>query len=98
MNRYQNDGCQLLFRALLSLKNEEECAAFLEDLMTQKEIADIAQRMLVAKLLSEQVVYSKIVEETGASTATISRINRSYNYGTGGYRMILDRVEKESQK
>ncbi|MBQ9806255.1 MAG: hypothetical protein IJW49_07105 [Clostridia bacterium] len=98
MNKYQNDGCQLLFRALLALENEEDCAAFLEDLMTQKEIADVAQRLLVAKMLSEQVVYSKIVEETGASTATISRINRAYNYGTGGYRMILDRVEKESKK
>lgn len=98
MNKYQNDGCQLLFRALLALETEEDCAAFLEDLMTQKEIADVAQRMLVAKMLSEQVVYSKIVEETGASTATISRINRAYNYGTGGYRMILDRVEKESEK
>ena len=98
MNRYQNDGCQLLFRALLALKNEEDCAAFLEDLMTQKEIADVAQRLLVAKMLSEQVVYSKIVEETGASTATISRINRAYNYGTGGYRTILDRVEKESKQ
>lgn len=96
MNRYQNDGCQLLFRALLALKNEEECAAFLEDLMTQKEIADVAQRLLVAKMLSEQVVYSKIVEETGASTATISRINRAYNYGTGGYRTILERVEEDS--
>jgi TrpR-related protein YerC/YecD len=50
--------------------------------------------MLVAKRLSEQVVYSKIVEETGASTATISRVNRSYNYGTGGYAMVLDRVKK----
>lgn len=98
MNRYQNDGCQLLFRALLALKNEDDCAAFLEDLMTQKEIADVAQRLLVAKMLSEQVVYSKIVEETGASTATISRINRAYNYGTGGYRTILDRVEKESKQ
>ena len=98
MNRYQNDGCQLLFRALLSLKDEDDCAAFLEDLMTQKEIADVAQRVLVAKMLSEQVVYSKIVEETGASTATISRINRAFNYGTGGYRTILDRVEKESKQ
>ena len=98
MEKYQNESCQLLFRAMLALETEQECAAFLEDLMTQREIADIAQRLLVAKMLSEQAVYTKIVEETGASTATISRINRAYNYGTGGYRTILERVEKENEK
>ena len=79
----------------MSLKSEEECANFLEDLMTRKEINDAAQRMLVAKMLSEQAVYSKIVEKTGASTATISRVNRAYNYGAGGYDRILKRLEKE---
>lgn len=97
MDKYQNESCRLLFLAMLALKNEEECAAFLEDLMTQREIADIAQRLLVAKMLSEQAVYTKIVEETGASTATISRINRAYNYGTGGYKTILNRVNKETE-
>ena len=96
MKKYQDEGCQLLFRAMLALKDEQECAAFLEDLMTQKEIADVAQRLLVAKMLSDQVVYSKIVEETGASTATISRINRAYNYGTGGYKTILKRVNEDN--
>jgi len=96
MEKYQNESCQLLFRAMLALRTEQECAAFLEDLMTQKEIADVAQRLLVAKMLSEQVVYTKIVEETGASTATISRINRAYNYGTGGYKTILKRVNEET--
>jgi TrpR-related protein YerC/YecD len=94
MEMHENDSYKLLVKALLSLENEKECDALLEDLLTKKEINDMAQRMLVAKRLSEQVVYSKIVEETGASTATISRVNRSYNYGTGGYAMVLDRVKK----
>ena len=94
MEMHENDSYKLLVKALLSLENEKECDALLEDLLTKKEINDMAQRMMVAKRLSEQVVYSKIVEETGASTATISRVNRSYNYGTGGYAMVLDRVKK----
>ena len=93
------DGYNLLIKALLSLENEEECASFLEDLMTRKEICDAAQRILVAKLLSEQTVYSKIAEETGASTATISRVNRSYLYGAGGYRSVLEKIcDKEENK
>ena len=92
MGLEQNEGYKMLIDAILSLKNEEEVALFLEDLMTRKEILDAAQRMLVAKLLSEKVVYSKIAEETGASTATISRVNRSYQYGAGGYRIVIDRL------
>ena len=95
MEKYQNESCQLLFRAMLALETEQECAAFLEDLMTQREIADIAQRLLVAKMLSEQAVYTKIVEETGASTATISRVNRSYLYGAGGYAKVLDKIKED---
>ena len=95
MEQYENKSHQLLFRALLALKDEAECAAFLDDLMTRKELSDIAQRLMVAKMLSEQAVYSKIVEETGASTATISRVNRAYNYGAGGYRNILKRIDGE---
>ena len=92
MELYEKEEFQLLFRALLALETEEDCAAFLDDLMTRKELLDIAQRLSVAKMLSEQAVYSKIVEQTGASTATISRVNRCYNYGTGGYAKILDRI------
>ena len=93
MDFNNNEGYKMLVNAILSLQNEEEVALFLEDLMTRKEISDAAQRMLVAKLLSEKVVYSKIAEETGASTATISRVNRSYQYGAGGYRTVLERIE-----
>ena len=95
MDYKNNESLQLLFKALLTLRTEAECAAFLEDLMTRKEITDIAQRLLVAKMLSEQTVYNKIVEETGASTATISRVNRAYHYGAGGYKKVLKRINEE---
>ena len=95
MEKYQNDSCRLLFRAMLALETEQECAAFLEDLMTRKEMEDVAQRLAVAKMLSEQAVYSRIVEKTGASTATISRVNRAYNHGTGAYAKILKRISGE---
>lgn len=95
MGLEQNEGYKMLVDAILSLRTEEEVALFLEDLMTRKEILDSAQRMLVAKMLSEKVVYSKIAVETGASTATISRVNRAYQYGAGGYRTVLDRISKE---
>lgn len=97
MDLKQNEGYKLLVKALLSLENEAECDALLEDLMTRKEIDDIAQRMLVAKLLSKQTVYNKIVEETGASTATISRVNRSYLYGAGGYKKALEAILEEEK-
>lgn len=93
MNLKENEGYKLLVKAIMSLETEEECERFLEDLMTRKEILDSAQRLLVAKLLSEQVVYSKIAESTGASTATISRVNRAYLYGSGGYREMLEKIK-----
>ena len=80
----------------MMLESEEECKAFLEDIMTTKEILDISQRIVVAKMLSEQAVYNKIAEETGASTATISRVNRSYSYGTGAYKTVLERLDKKN--
>ena len=95
MDLYKNEGFQLLLKSLIALETEEECIAFLEDLMTRKEMSDIAQRILVAKMLSGQSVYNKIVEETGASTATISRVNRAYHYGSGGYQKILKKIGEE---
>ena len=93
MNLNENESHRLLVKALLSLESEADCDAFLEDLLTKKELSDMAQRLLVAKRLSELVVYSKIVEETGASTATISRVNRAFHYGTGGYAATLQRIK-----
>lgn len=98
MELKENEGYRLLIKALLSLEDEEQCQQLLEDLMTRKEVSDIAQRMLVAKLLSEQTVYNKIVEETGASTATISRVNRSYLYGAGGYKRALEAIAEDDKK
>ena len=95
MEKFEQECFHMLFQAMLSLQSEEECAAFLEDLMTRKEMEDVAQRLAVAKMLSEQAVYSKIVEKTGASTATISRVNRAFHYGAGAYAKILKRVNEE---
>lgn len=94
MDLRKNEGYSLFVKALLSLESEEECMLFLEDIMTRKEVLDISQRLLVAKMLSEQVIYSKIAAETGASTATISRVNRSYLYGAGGYKDVLEKITK----
>ncbi|MBE6576766.1 MAG: hypothetical protein E7653_01345 [Ruminococcaceae bacterium] len=96
MNYKENEGYKLLIKAIVAVDNEKDCEALLEDLMTRKELMDIAQRLLVAKLLSEEVVYNKIVEETGASTATISRVNRSYQYGSGGYAKILEEIGEKN--
>ena len=97
MNFYENEDFKLLVKAIVSIEDEAECISFLDDIMTKKEMADIAQRLMVAKLLSEQTVYNKIVEQTGASTATISRVNRAYNYGAGGYARMLEKLKGEEQ-
>ena len=81
-----------LFEAILKLENIEECYRFFEDICTIKEIQAIAQRLEVAKLLKAHKTYNEIETETGASTATISRINRSLNYGSEGYNMILKKL------
>ena len=97
MNFYENEDFKLLVKAIVAVQTEEECISFLDDIMTKKEMADIAQRLMVAKLLSEQTVYNKIVEQTGASTATISRVNRAYNYGSGGYANMLKKLKGDEE-
>lgn len=94
----ENKGYELLIKALISVDTVEDCEALINDLMTIREVNDMAQRMLVAKLLSEQTVYNKIVEETGASTATISRVNRAYTYGSGGYKKALSAIAEDDKK
>lgn len=81
-----------LFKAVLSLKTMEECYNFFDDLCTVPELKALSQRLEVAKMLSEGRVYSDIVAKTGASTATISRVNRSLNYGSDGYKVVFERV------
>jgi TrpR-related protein YerC/YecD len=84
-----------LFKAVLQLKTEEECRVFFEDLCTKNEIASISQRLYVAKMLYEKHVYNDIVEVTGASTATISRTNRSLRSGSGGYDIVFKRLKRD---
>ena len=84
-----------LFKAILSLENEEECAAFFEDICTIKEIQDLTQRLEVAEMLNRGEKYQTIEEMTGASTATISRVNKCLNYGSGGYKTVIERLDKE---
>ena len=85
---------EYLFQAVLSLETMEECYNFFDDLCTVSELKALSQRLQVAKMLDERKVYSDIVAATGASTATISRVNRSLNYGADGYRVIFERLEK----
>ena len=82
-----------MFEGVLSLTSVEECYNFFEDLCTITELRAMAQRFQVAKMLDEGQIYSDIVKETGASTATISRVNKCLIYGTDGYRMVLDRAK-----
>ncbi|MCT4597870.1 MAG: YerC/YecD family TrpR-related protein [Vallitalea sp.] len=82
-----------LFEAILNLKNPEECYLFFEDICTVNELQSLAQRLQVAKMLREQHTYLEIAEKTGASTATISRVNRSLNYGNDGYDMVFTRMK-----
>ena len=92
-SKIKDGNTDFLFECVLKLKTMEECYAFFEDLCTIPEIKAMAQRAVVAKLLSEKTVYNDIVAQTGASTATISRVNRSLSYGTGGYSVVFDRQE-----
>ena len=96
MCKAENEAMALLVKAIVSIESEEECRRLLEDLMTRKEAMDMAQRLLVAKMLSEQAVYTKIASETGASTATISRVKRSLDYdNAGGYSLVFERLKEE---
>ncbi|MBE6792965.1 MAG: TrpR-like protein, YerC/YecD [Ruminococcaceae bacterium] len=84
-----------LYRAILQLKTPEECARFFEDMCTVRELQSLSQRVVVAKMLSEKAVYNDIVNATGASTATISRVKRSLEYGCESYAMVFARMEED---
>lgn len=87
-----------LFRCILSMETIEECYQLFEDLCTVNEIQAIAQRMEVAAMLDAKCTYVEIAEKTGASTATISRVNRCLHYGTDGYKLAIDRVKKQQEE
>ena len=82
-----------LFDAILTLENKDECYAFFEDLCTVNELLSLTQRFEVASMLRDQKTYLEIAEKTGASTATISRVNRSLNYGSDGYELVFGRLK-----
>ena len=92
---YQNEATERLFQAILSLNTMEECRNFFEDACTIKEILDIAQRFEVARMLTEKKSYQQISQETGVSTATISRVNRCITYGGGGYKTAIERLKEQ---
>jgi len=90
----RNSSVEFLFRAVIALESLEECYDFFEDLCTVQELKAISQRIVVAKMLSDKKVYSDIVKETGASTATISRVNRSLIYGNDSFHKIFPRLPR----
>ncbi|MDI7246483.1 MAG: YerC/YecD family TrpR-related protein [Bacillota bacterium] len=90
-----DDRVTLLFKGILSLRTVDECYRFFEDLCTVGEIKALAERFRVAQMLDDGFTYAEIAEETGASTATISRVKRFLHYGADGYRLILDRMRRE---
>ena len=90
-----NPASDTLYRAISLLKSEEECRRFLQDLCTVSELKAMEQRMDVAMLLDEGLIYSEILEKTGASSATISRVNRCLHYGADGYRAVIPRLREQ---
>lgn len=94
----RSDPDSALYKALLELKNTEEVYHFFLDLCTVPEMLAMEQRFEVARLLSGGMIYAAIEEQTGASSATVSRVNRSLNYGTGGYAMVLSRMEEDKNE
>lgn len=93
--KLHSESMDRLFDAVLSLETKEECYAFFEDLCTVRELRDMAQRLETAVLLSEGMSYQKITERIDISTATIGRVSRCLNYGSGGYRLAIRRMKEE---
>ncbi|MDR7074304.1 YerC/YecD family TrpR-related protein [Fictibacillus barbaricus] len=97
IDKLRGKALDQLFESVLSLKDMEECYRFFDDLCTMNEIQSLAQRLEVARMLREGKTYHKIETETGASTATISRVKRCLNFGNDAYAMVLDRVHTEEE-
>ena len=96
--KLRTEAVDHLFDAILSLENREECYTFFEDVCTVNELLSLSQRFEVAKMLMDKRTYLDISEKTGASTATISRVNRSLNYGNDGYDMVFKRMEEKKEQ
>ena len=96
--KIKTEAVDRLFEAILSLQNKEECYIFFEDLCTVNELLSLSQRFEVASMLNDHKTYLEIAEKTGASTATISRVNRSLNYGNDGYDMVFARLQEKKDR
>ena len=96
--KLKTPAVDFLFDAILSLNSPQECYTFFEDICTINELLSLSQRFEVAKMLREQKTYLEIAEKTGASTATISRVNRSLNFGNDGYDLVFERIAPELAK
>lgn len=92
-DKIKNESVDHLFDAILCLKDKDECYRFFEDLCTVNELLSLSQRLEVAHMLTNNKTYLEIAEKTGTSTATISRVNRSLNYGNDGYQLVFDRTK-----
>lgn len=95
--KVKSEGMDLIAEGLLKLKTKEEVYRFFEDIFTINEIKSIEQRILVAKMLKEKKIYTDIEITTGASSATISRVNRCLNYGSDGYNIVLERIKEKER-
>lgn len=93
--KIKTEAVDRLFDAILCLENKDECYSFFEDLCTVNELLSLSQRFEVAAMLKSRNTYLEIAEKTGASTATISRVNRSLNYGNDGYDLVFARMDKQ---
>ncbi len=97
MEKLRSEAVDKLFETILNLKTIDECYAFFEDLCTVKEIRDMSQRLETASLLLKGLSYQKITEQVNISTATIGRVSKCINYGSGGYKLAIDRLEEGSK-
>ena len=92
-SRLRSEQADLLARAFLTLESMEDCYRLFEDLFTIREVQDLSSRMEIAMMLRDRITYNEIVEKTGASTATIGRVNRALNYGAGGYERVIEKLK-----
>lgn len=94
-SKLKSKQTDLLAQAFLSLETQEDCYRLFEDLFTIREVQDLSSRIEIALMLRDRITYNEIVEKTGASTATIGRVNRALNYGAGGYARVMEKMKKE---
>ena len=94
-DKLRNEQMDMLIQAILSLKTPDDCYAFLEDLCTVSELKSMEQRFTVARMLTDGMQYADIVGKTGASTATISRVNRALMYGAAGYQIVIKKIKEQ---